>query len=164
MLDTKLPIGMMSLERSVPPTAKLAFNDTSPDTFNLLFKDTSPRTTRVESNEVIPTVCSAPLISMSLPIDKLAFKDTSPALTTEPVKDGDARGALRARAELNPVLFMAPPTYRLAFIDTSDATCKPAFKDTSPADTTEPVNDGDARGALSASAELNPVLFIAPPT
>ena len=48
--------------------------------------------------------------------------------------------------------------------DESEATCKPAFKDTSPADTTEPVKDGDARGALRASAELNPVLTIDPPT
>ena len=52
----------------------------------------------------------------------------------------------------------------LALKDESDATRNPAFMDTSPADTTEPVNDGDASGALRASAELNPVLFIAPPT
>ena len=52
----------------------------------------------------------------------------------------------------------------LALKDESEATLKPAFKDTSPILTTEPVNDGDASGALRASSLVNPVLTIDPPT
>ena len=49
-------------------------------------------------------------------------------------------------------------------MDASEATLRPAFKDTSPADITEPVKDGDARGAFSANSLVNPVLTIDPPT
>ena len=52
----------------------------------------------------------------------------------------------------------------LALKDESDATLRPAFKDTSPALTTEPVNDGDASGAFSANSLVNPVLTMDPPT
>ena len=117
-----------------------------------------------------------PVLTMDPPINRLALKDesdatrnlafmeTSPAEIIEPVKDGDASGAFKPRLLVNPVLTIDPPTNRLAFIDTSDATRKPALKDTSPVEITEPVKDGEARGALRASAELNPVLTIDPPT
>ena len=113
---------------------------------------------------------------MDPPINRLALKDesdatrnpafmeTSPADTTEPVKDGDASGAFKPRAELNPVLTMDPPTNRLALKDESDATRKPALRDTSPALTTAPVKDGDASGAFKPRAELNPVLTMDPAT
>ena len=93
-----------------------------------------------------------------------ALRDTSPADTTEPVKDGDARGALRARVLVNPVLTIVPPTYKLALKDESEATLRPALRDTSPDDVTMPVKDGDARGAFNANPLVNPGLFIVPPT
>ena len=80
------------------------------------------------------------------------------------MNDGAARGALRSSAELNPVLTIDPFTNRLALNELSEATLRPALRDTSPALITEPVNDGAARGALRSSAELNPVLTIEPPT
>ena len=49
-----------------------------------------------------------------------------------PVKEGDSRGALRASAELNPVLTIDPPMNKLALKDESDATRRPALKETSP--------------------------------
>ena len=52
----------------------------------------------------------------------------------------------------------------LALKDESEATLRPAFKDTSPALWIKPVKDGDASGALRASAELNPVFTMDPPT
>ena len=52
----------------------------------------------------------------------------------------------------------------LALKDESEATLKPAFKDTSPILTTEPVKDGDASGAFSANVFVNPALIIEPPT
>jgi hypothetical protein len=48
--------------------------------------------------------------------------------------------------------------------DESEATERPAFKETSPALTIKPVNDGAARGAFNPRAELNPVLTMDPPT
>ena len=61
-----------------------------------------------------------------------ALNDTSPVLTTEPVKDGAASGALRASAALNPVLTIAPLINKLPLKDESEATRKPAFNETSP--------------------------------
>ena len=91
-----------------------------------------------------------------------AFNETSPELTTTPVKDGAARGALSAKALVNSVFTIDPPTKRLALKDESDATERRAFIETSPALTTDPVKDGDARGALSANSLVNPVLTIDP--
>ena len=44
----------------------------------------------------------------------------------------------------------------------SEATLRPALRDTSPALITVPVNDGAARGALRSSVPVNPALTIAP--
>ena len=96
--------------------------------------------------------------------ERLVFKETSPALTIKPVKDGEARGAFSPRAELNPVLTIDPPTNKLALKEESDATERLAFNETSPALTTTPVNDGEARGAFKPRALVNPVLTIDPPT
>ena len=52
----------------------------------------------------------------------------------------------------------------LALKDESEATLRPALKDTSPAETIKPVKDGEASGALRASSLVNPVLTIDPPT
>ena len=50
----------------------------------------------------------------------------------------------------------------LALKDESEATLRPAFKETSLALTMTPVNEGEARGALSPRALVNPVLTIEP--
>ena len=52
----------------------------------------------------------------------------------------------------------------LALNDESDETLRPEFKETSPALITEPVNEGEARGALSPRAVVNAELTIEPPT
>ena len=83
MFDTKLPIGIISLDLKFPPTVKLA------------------------------------------------FKETSPADTTEPVNDGAARGALSAKALVNAVLTIDPPINKLPLNELSEATRRPAFKETS---------------------------------
>ena len=59
-----------------------------------------------------------------------------------------------------PTLF---PTNRFELKDESAPTDKLEFIDTSPVDTKMPVNDGDARGAFSAIALVNPVLITEPP-
>jgi hypothetical protein len=117
-----------------------------------------------------------PVFTIDPPTNKLALKDesevterrelkeTSPAEITTPVNDGAARGAFNAKALVNPVLTMDPPTNKLALKDESDATRRPAFNETSPAETIKPVNDGAARGAFSAKAFVNPVFTIDPPT
>ena len=78
------------------------------------------------------------------------------------MKDGAARGAFSPRALVNPVLTIDPPTNKLALKDESEATERPAFKETSPALTIKPVKDGAARGAFSPRALVNPVLTIDP--
>lgn len=64
---------------------------------------------------------------------KPAFMDTSPALTTEPVKEGEARGAFSARALVNPVLTIDPPTYKLPLKELSDTMLAPELT-TNPAE------------------------------
>jgi len=165
---------------------------TLPEMNNLLLKDESDATERPAFNETSPALTIRPVkdgaargalspralvnpvFTIDPPTNKLAlkdeseaterpaFKETSPALTIKPVNDGDARGAFNPRAELNPVFTIEPPTNKLALKDESEATERPAFKETSPALTTTPVKDGAARGALSPRAELNPVLTIDP--
>ena len=79
-----------------------------------------------------------------------------------PVKDGEARGALSAKALVNAVLTIEPPTNKLALKDESKATERPAFNETSPAEITDPVKEGEARGAFSPRELVNPVLTIEP--
>jgi hypothetical protein len=165
-----------------PPTNKLALNELSDATIMPAFNDTSPALTTDPVNDgdargaFNASELVNPVFIMEPPTNKLllnelsdatlrpAFKETSPALTTTPVNDGPARGALRPRELVNPVLTMEPPTYNPPLKDESDATDRPAFKETSPALTTTPVNDGDARGALSASELVNPVFTMDPAT
>ena len=165
-----------------PPTNKLALKDESKATDRRVFKETSPALTirpvndgdargafspRAELNPVLtiePPTNKLALKDESNATERLAFNETSPALTIRPVKDGDARGALSPRAELNPVLTIEPPTNKLLLKDESKATERRAFNETSPAEITDPVKDGEARGAFNPRAELNPVLFIAPAT
>ena len=92
------------------------------------------------------------------------MRDTSPAEITEPVNDGDARGALSPRAELNPVLTIVPFTKRLPLNELSYATLRPAFIETSPADSTIPVKDGDDDCATKANMLVNSALTMDPPT
>ena len=74
--------------------------------------------------------------------------DTSPAVITMPVNDGDARGALSAIELVNSVFITEPPTNKLELKDESEATDNLVFMDTSPVVITVPVNDGDASGAF----------------
>ena len=165
----------------VPPTDKLPLKELFEATERLAFNETSPALTTAPVKDgdargaFNPRAVVNSVFTIEPPTNKLllkdesdatrrpAFKDTSPAETTDPVKDGEARGALSASAELNPVFTIEPPTNKLLLKDESDATLRPAFKDTSPAEITTPVNDGAARGALSANALVNPVLTIEPP-
>jgi hypothetical protein len=120
---------------------------------------------RAELNPVLtidPPTNKLALKDESKATERPAFKETSPALTTTPVKDGAARGAFKPRAELNPVLTIEPPTNKLALKDESKATERPAFNETSPAEITDPVKDGDARGAFKLRELVNPVLTIEP--
>ena len=153
-----------------PATLKLAFNDTSPALTTEPVKDgeargaLSPRALVNPVLTIMPLTKRLPLNELSYATRNPAFIETSPADSTIPLKDGDADGATKANMLVNSALTMDPPINRLALKDESDATRNPAFKDTSPALTTEPVKDGDASGALRASAELNPVFTMDPPT
>jgi len=90
-----------------------------------------------------PPIYNPPLNDESDATERPAFKETSPALTTDPVKDGDARGAFNPRALVNPVLTIDPPTYKFP------------LKEASALDTKKvPVKDGEALGAF------NPIEFV----
>jgi hypothetical protein len=79
-----------------------------------------------------------------------------------PVNAGDSSGAFSARALVNPVLTMDPPTNKLLLNDESEATRKPAFNDTSPDEVIIPVKDGDDDGADDAIKLINAVFTIVP--
>jgi len=165
-----------------PPINKLLLKDESKATERRVFNETSPALTTTPVNDgdargaFSPRAELNPVLTIEPPTNKLALKDeseatemrvfneTSPAEITDPVKDGEAMGAFSPRAELNPVLTIDPPINKLALKDESKATERRVFKETSPALTTAPVKDGEARGAFNPRAELNPVLFIAPAT
>jgi hypothetical protein len=90
--------------------------------------------------------------------------ETSPADTSVPVNEGDAIGALRLRDASNKELLIRPPMNKLLVKETSDKTDNRLFMETSPAETTFPVNEGAAIGALRFKEESNNVLIILPPT
>ena len=113
---------------------------------------------------ILPLINKLPLKDESEATVRLAFKDTSPTDVTVPVKDGAVRGALRAMSALNPVLFIVPPMYKLPLNELSYATLNPAFIETSPSDSTIPVNDGDAEYTTDANKFANSVLIIDPLT
>ena len=157
-----------------PPTNKLPLNELSEATERPAFKETSPAemttpvndgaargalSPRAELNPVFtidPLTNKLPLKDESEATERPAFKETSPALTIMPVKEGEARGALRDNELVNPVLTIDPPTYNPLLNELSEATERPAFNETSPAEMTTPVNDGAARGALRDNELVNP--------
>ena len=155
-------------------TVRFAFNEMSLELSNALNK--TPLVNKLPDKLMFPLTSTAYAAFADFPTPMLVatckplLNETSdatrrpPFMDTSPVKVGEAMFDLSAIALVNPVFTIEPPTYKFEFMDTSDATLRPAFKETSPALTTEPVNVGDARGALRPSAELNPVLFMAPPT
>jgi hypothetical protein len=162
------PIYIPPLKEESEATERPAFNETSPALTIRPVKDGAAR------GAFSPIELVNPVLTMDPPTNKLllndesdatarpAFKETSPALTIRPVKDGAARGAFSPRELVNPVFTIEPPTNKLLLNDESDATERPAFKETSPAETMTPVKEGEARGAFKPRSLVNAVLTMEP--
>ena len=90
-----------------------------------------------------PPTCKLALKDESEATERREFNETSPALTTAPVKDGEARGAFKPRALVNPVFTMDPPTNKLPLNEASALETKKV-----------PVKEGEALGAF------NPIAFV----